>query len=110
MAKYNGLFLSACFTLLLESCYYLEDTVQFTGAQSDSEVNVTGNQGTDDGTNRGYTSDSELYGTRHDNRSSQFPNDIRHATSTHGSWLMVRLVFHSGICELKGSLNNIMLM
>lgn len=69
----------------------IPEVVSDAGAQSDSEVNVTGNQGMDDGTNRGYTSDSELYGTqnRHDNRSSPFPHDIRPPTSTHGSWLMI---------------------
>lgn len=65
------------------------------GAQSDSEVNASGNQCADNGTDRGYTSDSELYGTqsRSDVRSSSFPGDVRVPASVHGSWLMVRLYF-----------------
>lgn len=69
----------------------IQDVISDAGAQSDSEVNASGNQCADNGTDRGYTSDSELYGTqsRSDVRSSSFPGDVRVPASVHGSWLMV---------------------
>lgn len=58
------------------------------GAQSDTEVPATGKQtaAADNGSDRGYTSDSELYDSR---SASESPSTIRRTPSSHGSWLMV---------------------
>ena len=53
------------------------------GAQSDSEV-VSGGQSACAASDRGYTSDSEVYENRHSR-----PVDVDVKPTSHGSWLLV---------------------
>lgn len=68
----------------------ISQVISDAGAQSDSEISASGNQTRSDGaSDRGYTSDSELYDSQSRRESSAATVDSKLGQTNHGSWLMV---------------------